>query len=111
MEELTRKEEQILLAVHLLKDNAYLITIREQIKKYTGKYYSVGTIYAPLNRLNINGYLKSEQKKVPDGNKTKPIKFYSVTDRGYQALAYVKQMNSEMWDGIKHPLLEKQVQK
>ena len=42
----TKKEEQILLAIYHLGDNAYLITIREEIKKYTGKYYSVGTVYA-----------------------------------------------------------------
>ena len=29
MKELTRKEEQVLLAVHFLKDNAYLITYTE----------------------------------------------------------------------------------
>ena len=67
MVDLTKKEEQILLAIYQIGSNAYLITIREQIKKFTGKYYSVGTIYAPLNRLHINGFLESHVKKA-DGN-------------------------------------------
>ncbi len=59
----TKNEEQILLAIYHLEDEAYLIPIRAEIKKYTGKTYSVGTIYAPLNRLHEYGYLKTYVKK------------------------------------------------
>ena len=85
MKELTRKEEQILLAVHFLNDNAYLITIREQIKEYTGKYYSVGTIYAPLNRLHIKGFLSSLVERAEDSDSDKPIRYYTLTKKGYKA--------------------------
>ena len=44
MKELTRKEEQVLLAVDHLRDDAYLITIREQIFHYTGIHLFGGTI-------------------------------------------------------------------
>lgn len=104
MNELTRKEEMILLAIYALKENAYLITIREQIKKFTGKYYSVGTIYAPLNRLNINGFLDSRMEKVPDGAGTKPVRFYRISKQGYLALAHLKELNDEMWDGFVNPI-------
>lgn len=104
MEDLTRKEEQILLAVHSLEKNAYLITIREQIKEYTGKYYSVGTIYAPLNRLFINGYLDSYLKKAESG---KPIRYYKLTKKGYEALTEIKKMSETMWKDITLPAFEK----
>ena len=103
MEEITRKEEQILLAVHTLKDNAYLITIREQIKNYTGKYYSVGTIYAPLNRLDINGFLHAKLVKTETG---KPIKYYTITPKGYSALEEMRQMSREMWKNYSSPAFE-----
>jgi len=83
----TKKEEQILLAIYQLKNRAYLIPIREQIKKYTGRYYSVGTIYAPLNRLHVYGYLTAYVEKSDVSAGGKPIKFYSLTKRGYAALA------------------------
>ena len=55
MKNFTKKEEQILLAICNLGDGACLMSIRDEIKKYTGKSYAVGTIYAPLNRLDTYG--------------------------------------------------------
>ena len=100
MEEITRKEEQILLSVFSLMDNAYLITIRDRVRDFTGKMYSVGTIYAPLNRLYINGYLDSRLEKAENG---KPIRFYKLTKKGFYALEELKKLNNEMWDGFTVP--------
>jgi len=105
MEELTRKEEQVLLAVHFLNDDAYLITIREYIRESTGKNYSVGTIYAPLSRLHINGYLKSQLKRTEDSNK--PVRYYNLSEKGYDSLANLKKQTEAMWDGFATPELKK----
>ena len=104
MAELTRKEEQILLAVHFLLNDAYLITIRDRIKQMTGTEYAVGTIYAPLNRLHINGYLDSYMKSTKESNK--PIRYYRVTKQGYEALAELKKLTEEMWEGFVTPVFE-----
>lgn len=104
MTELTRKEEQILLAVHFLGENAYLITIREYIRKYTGKSYSVGTIYAPLNRLYLNGFLEAYLEKINDSNK--PVRYYKLTPKGYDALATLKKMTEALWEGFTPPAFE-----
>ncbi len=102
MEELTRKEEQILLAVHFLKEDAYLLTIREQIKKYTGKSYSLGTIYAPLNRLHIGGYMISHLERIEGSNK--PVRYYTLTPTGYNKLSDLKKKTDEMWEGFTNPV-------
>jgi PadR family transcriptional regulator PadR len=102
----TKKEEQILLAIYQLKNEAYLIPIREEIKKYTGKYYSVGTIYAPLNRLHSFGYLTAHVKKPSASAGGKPIKFYSLTKRGYAALVALKKQNELMWEGFEMPVFQ-----
>ncbi len=104
MKSLTRREEQVLLAVHFLKTEAYLIPIREQIKTYTGKEYSVGTIYAPLNRLLINEYLDSFVKKPDFPQSGKPIKYYRLTKKGYKALADMSRQNARMWKGFEQPV-------
>lgn len=96
----TKNEEQILLAICHLGDDAYLIPIREEIKKYTGKIYSVGTIYAPLNRLHVYGYLKVIEKKPDSPAPGKPIKYYRLTQQGLKALAQLKRQNEMMWKGI-----------
>jgi DNA-binding PadR family transcriptional regulator len=102
----TKKEEQILLAIYQLKNDAYLIPIREEIKKYTGRYYSVGTIYAPLNRLHVYGYLAAHVKKPDAAIGGKPIKYYSLTKKGYAALAALKKQNELMWEGIELPAFQ-----
>ena len=107
MKELTRKEEQVLLAVHHLQDEAYLITIREQIFRYTGTHYAVGTIYAPLNRLDINGYIESYSNRNPDFSSKKPIRFYRLTKKGYAALLELQQAYNRLWTGFVAPLKEK----
>ena len=105
MKVFTKNEEQILLAIYHLGEEAYLIPIREEIKKYTGKAYSVGTIYAPLNRLHKYGYLGTHIKKGGSLGSKKPIKYYSLTKQGYKALAQLKRQNELMWKGINMPEL------
>ena len=102
----TKKEEQILLAIYHLKENAYLIPIREEIKRYTGKFYSVGTIYAPLDRLHRYGYLAVNVQKPEHSSGGKPIKFYSLTKKGNAALEALEKQNRMMWKGFKIPAAE-----
>jgi DNA-binding PadR family transcriptional regulator len=102
----TRQEEQILLAIHHLGDNAYLIPIREQIKQYTGKYYSVGTIYAPLNRLYNHGYLEATMGETNAMRGGKAIKYYTITKIGYKALGDLKEVHEKMWAGLSLPLIK-----
>lgn len=105
MEELTRKEEQMLLAVNFLNDEAMLNTIRKRIIEYTGKIYSLGTIYVPLNRLRMSGYLNTTQKKVIGSNK--PVRYYTITAKGYEALSRLKENTDKMWAGFVKPVIAK----
>ena len=102
----TKKEEQILLAIYQLKDEAYLIPIREKVKEFTGKYFSVGTIYVPLNRLHVYGYLEAQVKKSDTSAGGKAIKFYKLTKRGLAALAALEKQNRLMWEGFETPAFE-----
>jgi len=102
----TKKEEQILLAIYHLEDKAYLIPIRGEIKKYTGKEYSVGTIYAPLNRLHVFGYLTAHVQKPETSTGGKPIKYYRLTKTGYAALEALKKQNELMWEGFQTEAFE-----
>ena len=56
MDILTRIEEAIMLAVIRLGDDAYGVTIRQEVAEMVGKSYSVGAIYGPLGRLGVNLY-------------------------------------------------------
>jgi len=103
MKVITRQEEQILLAVYHLEAGAYLVPIRDQVRKYTGKDYSVGTIYAPLSRLCTGGYLDSYLGEPTSVRGGKAIKYYRLTEKGLNALAEMKKAQDAMWEGFEFP--------
>ena len=48
---ISRLEEIILLSIWRLRDNAYGITILDEVARATGKTWLTGSIYASLGRL------------------------------------------------------------
>lgn len=103
MNYLTRIEEILLLAVWKLRDNAYGISIREQVEKDTGVRWLSGAIYAPLNRLKKNGYIAARTASGPGEYGGRPRIYYTLTPRGREELCAIQEMNRGLWAGV--PLL------
>ena len=59
MKYLSRPEELVLLTIRKMKDEPYGVNIRKYVSKMTGKYWSIGSIYVPLDRLEAKGYVES----------------------------------------------------
>jgi len=100
MKLLTLREQYILLAVFHLKDNAYLGTIRDFLKKYTNKNPAIGTVYAPLDRLRKRGYLDTVIGGPSPKVGGRSIKYYRLTAGGTEALREMKRIQDEMWTGF-----------
>ena len=100
MKSLTLHEEYILLAVLQLGDNAYLITLREHLKEKTGKDYSIGSIYVPLDRLWKMGCLDTRIGKPSPKVGGRSIKYYRITEKGKGILAENKKIHDRMWLGF-----------
>ena len=103
MRTLTRQEEQILLAVYHLEESAYLVNIREKLKEMTGKYLDVGTINKPLKRLEREGFLDSQLGDPTPVRGGKAIKYYTLSEKAYEALAEVKALHNKIWDNVTLP--------
>ena len=101
MKYLTRQEELVLLSVFRLKDNAYLISIQDHLNNYTGKDWSISSVYIPLSRLEKKGYLKTTIGEVTEKRGGKAIKYYQVTKIGLKALVELEAINKTMWRGVK----------
>jgi len=100
MEVLSKIEEILLLVIWKLKDNAYGISIREQVERDTGVKWRSGAIYAPLNRLKKNGYvctLKAEGSAEKGG---RPRIYYQLTKLGKKKLATTQDVNQSIWMGV-----------
>jgi len=106
MKFLSRQEEIVLLSIWKLKDNAYGVTIREYISKITGKYWSIGAIYVPLDRLVDKGYVKTHQSEPVEKRGGRSKRFYEITPEGMEALAEIRQVQDTLWDGFPKLLIK-----
>ena len=100
MDILTRIEEIILLAVHRLGDNAYGVTIRQEVERLVGKSYSVGAIYVPLDRMAERGWLTTNTGSPTAVRGGRAKRFYELTPAGKEALLTTKQLHETLWSGI-----------
>ena len=100
MKSLTQLEQHILLAIFHLKDNAYLITIREFLKDKTGKNHAIATIYVPLERLRKLGYLDTVAGGPSPKVGGRSIKYYQLTKAGFCVLREMKKINDRIWLGF-----------
>ncbi len=100
MEIITKTEEMILLAVCKLGKDAYGVTIRKHLKQVTGKDFSIGGIYVPLDRLVRKGYLESWQGDPTPERGGMSKRFFRLTREGQRALADAKTMHEKLWAGI-----------
>jgi PadR family transcriptional regulator PadR len=99
---LSRSEEIVLLAIWKLKDNAYGVTIREQVSTDTGHEWSFGAIYKPLKALAHRGYVKksSSEPCAERGGRSKYM--YRLTPDGEEALKEIRKIYKAIWtDEIK----------
>ena len=97
---LTRAEEYILLSVSRLKEQAYSVEIRKDLQQVTGKYWSFGAVYMPLDRLEKRGLLDSYlADPTPErGGRSKRI--YTPTKKGLEALEEIRKIHEAAWKGM-----------
>ena len=97
---LSRIEEILLLAIWKLEENAYGITIREQVEKDTGNEWLVGAIYAPLSRLKKNGYVETIKAEGSTEIGGRPRIYYRLSSMGMKKLASLQEVNKSVWLGV-----------
>jgi len=97
MDTLSRREEQVLLAVWELRDNAYLLTIKEHLSQITSKDWSVGIIHKPLLKLGKKGFIASSIGEATAKRGGRRKKLYKVTSLGIDALKELKAEQDTIW--------------
>jgi PadR family transcriptional regulator PadR len=100
MKLLSRQEELVLLSIWQLKGNAYGVTIREYISELTGKYWSIGAIYVPLDRLWEKGLVESYQGPTEKKRGGRSKRFFQVTAEGMKLLQEIKHVQDAIWKGF-----------
>ena len=108
MKYLSRPEEIVLLSVWRLKQNAYGVTIRNLVQKTTKKYWSIGAVYVPLERLEKKGYVKSFSSEPTPERGGRRKRFFEITEEGKKELDTVREVNKAIWADCPGIVLEKE---
>jgi PadR family transcriptional regulator PadR len=100
MKETSKAEEMVLLAIWRLRDEAYGVTIRRQIRKDTGKDYTYGTLYGLLRQMDHKGYIqKLRGEPLPKkGGRSKA--YFKLTRMGIEALKDAIALHKRVWKDI-----------
>ena len=104
MKLLSRTEEIILLSILKLEDEAYGVSIREQILKDTDEKWSFASIYPPLENLKRRGLVKRTKGEPSSKRGGKSKYFYEVTSVGRQILIKTHESRQKIWVGAKEIL-------
>ena len=80
-------EQLILFALLRLGDEAYGVTIRQEIEKRTGRNVSSGAIYTALDRMETRGYVASRMGEPTPERGGRRKKYYRLEIAGSQALS------------------------
>jgi len=102
---LPKVEEIILLSIWKLKDNAYGISIIEQVEKDTGIKWLSGSVYGVLSRLKKNGYIATARVEQSTEQSGRPRIYYTITKSGIGKLIFAQKTNQKIWVNV--PDLEK----
>ena len=97
MMQISRREEQVLLAVWNLKDDAYLLSVKRYLTNLTGSDWSLSAVQKPLLQLERKGYITTymgDSSPVRGGRRKKLCR---ITPAGTDALKTLKQEQDVIW--------------
>jgi DNA-binding PadR family transcriptional regulator len=100
MKLLSRAEEIVLLSVWRLKDNAYGVTIREQVSEATGHDWAFGAVYVPLDKLTQKRYVEKIIGTPTSERGGRRKCFYKLTGEGKAALKEIRKVQESLWADI-----------
>jgi PadR family transcriptional regulator, regulatory protein PadR len=90
-------EELVLLTVAVLGDDAYGVTIKEDIEARSGRGISIGALHSTIARLEEKGFLKSFLGGATQERGGRRKRFYQLTHAGKSSLHDIKNLRDELW--------------
>jgi PadR family transcriptional regulator PadR len=105
MKKISRREEQILIAIWNLKESAYLLAIKNYLSKIMKTDWSVGAIHKPLMKLEKEGLVDSYMGEATAKRGGRSKKIYRISKLGLKTLKTIKEEHDALW--AKFPALKK----
>lgn len=95
-------EHVVLLTILSLKDNAYGVSIRQQLKTSIARDVSIGAIYTTADRLEKKGLIMSTKGEATPERGGKAKRYFTVTALGKNELGRIKKDLHILWNNCAH---------
>ncbi|WP_138477513.1 PadR family transcriptional regulator [Dyadobacter bucti] len=93
-------EEVVLLTVAILGEEAYGVTVTQELEQKTGRSVGFSTVHTTLQRMEEKGLLSSKMGGATAERGGRRKRFFTVTAFGRKALQEVKQVREELWNAL-----------
>ncbi len=93
-------EELVLLIVGILNQEAYGVSVAEEIKSQTGRKVNISAIHTVLNRLEEKGFLKSNMGGATEERGGRRKRLFSSSASGRAAINEVKLVRNRLYDQL-----------
>ena len=93
-------EQSLLLAIAHLGEDAYGVTIRQEIESRTGREVAVGALYTSLARLERKGYVRSAMSDGTPQRGGRGKRYFTLRPAGATALRQARERMDRMWKGL-----------
>jgi len=93
-------QEIVMLSVVILEDDAYGVTIQEEISDRMKRPISRGALHTALTRLEDKGFITSAYGEPTSKRGGRRKRYYQVCKSGIVALQESKSLREEMWELI-----------
>ncbi|MEQ9305695.1 MAG: helix-turn-helix transcriptional regulator [Marinoscillum sp.] len=93
-------EELVLLTTAILNDNAYTVTIADEILGHTDRSVTLSSIHTVLVRLEKKGFVQSYMGGSTQERGGRRRRLYKITATGYECLNAAKQVRDQMWSAL-----------
>jgi PadR family transcriptional regulator PadR len=97
MKTISKREEQILIAIWNLKESAYLLAIKNHLSKIMDSDWSVGAIHKPLMKLEKEGLVESYKGGATAKRGGRSKKIYTISKLGLDTLHALKEEHDALW--------------
>ena len=93
-------EQQVLLAVWRLGDDAYGSSVRDELEARTGRDVAHGAVYATLVRLEKKGLLRSSLSDPTPVRGGKAKRYFEILPDGIAGVTAARAAMERLWDGL-----------
>ncbi len=93
-------EEIVILAIAILNNKAYSVSIKDEIESRLSRTISFGALHTALKRLENKGYLRSFAGESTEERAGRPRQYFEITGLGKKALQYTRDTRDQLWKAI-----------